>query len=518
MSSHPRDPSNPGAPAPSAAVGRRHVLQGIGAAAVTAVAGCGGNGTQGTSTSGGSGFITGAGGASSASSTGAGAGGAGGEGGTGGQGGAGGEGGGEPACPDSGGLSPEELLAPIETIVVLCMENRSFDHYFGSLSLLEGKVTDGLTGAESNPDPDGAPVGIFQLEDTTVADPPHGWGDAHTQWNGGKNDGFVIAHAGDDEKDVMGYHVRGQLPAMYALADAFTLCDRWFSSVMGPTWPNRFYLHGATSKGQKQNLPVFGFKSIFEACEDAGITHKNYYHDVAWCSGAYFKLGGLAKIESFFEDAAAGELPQVVYIDPHFFGNGPNDDHPDHDIAMGQALIASVYAALAQSPQWNEVLLVITYDEHGGFFDHVPPPTTADGDPDFEQLGFRVPAVVAGPYVKSGCVDSTTFEHVSVLRTIQRRFGLAPFNARMEAANDLSSCIDPGALSSPKPPATLPLVKVPVSRVFASRPQRSTHAEIWAAAESGAIPAHLDRRSEGDAIAKRVLEYGVRLGAVKLVP
>jgi phospholipase C len=211
-------------------------------------------------------------------------------------------------------------------------------------------------------------------------------------------------------------------------------------------------------------------------------------------------------------------LPQVVYIDPHYFGNGANDDHPDHDIAMGQALIASVYAALAQSPQWNEVLFVITYDEHGGFFDHVPPPTTADDEAGFEQMGFRVPAVVAGPYVKRGCVIGTTFEHVSVLRTIQRRFGLTPFNARMEAANDLSPCIDPKFLGSPQPPAALPLVKVPMSRVFTPRDIPLTHPEIWDAAEDGTIPRHLDRRAEGEAIAHRVLEYGVSLGAVKLVP
>lgn len=511
MSSAPKD-----LPAP-ASVGRRNVLQGIGAAATLVVTGCGGEGTQ-SSTTGGSGLITGAGGATSSGAGGA-SGGSGGaaSSGSGGAAGGGGAGGGGPNCTDSGGLSPEELLAKIKTIVVLCMENRSFDHYFGSLALLEGESVDGLTGTESNPDPGGAQVGVFQLDDTTVADPPHGWDASHDQWNGGQNDGFVIAHAGDNEKDVMGYHVRQQLPAMYSLADSYTICDRWFASVMGPTWPNRFYLHGATSKGQKQNLPVIGFKSVFDACEDAGITHKNYYHDIAWCSGAYFKLGGLATIESFFEDAANGTLPQVVYIDPHFFGNGANDDHPDHDIAMGQALIASVYTALAQSPQWNDVLFVITYDEHGGFFDHVPPPTTADDEPDFEQLGFRVPAVVIGPHVRRGCVSSATFEHVSVLRTIARRFGLAPFNARMEAANDLSACIDPAYLASPQPPSTLPLIKVPMSRVFGRKTPLGTHPEMWDAAESGWIPPHLDRRSQGDAIARRVLEYGVRLGAVKLV-
>src|SRR5262249_42575440 len=149
------------------------------------------------------------------------------------------------SCTDSGGLTPEELLAPVKTIVILCMENRSFDHYFGSLSLLEGKMVDGLTGTEQNPDPNGMPIGIFKLDDPTVRGRPHGWDEAHAQWNMGQNDGFVVQHAGPTQDEVMGYHVREQLPSSYGLADNFTLCDRWFASVMGPTWPNRFYLHGA---------------------------------------------------------------------------------------------------------------------------------------------------------------------------------------------------------------------------------------------------------------------------------
>jgi len=434
-----------------------------------------------------------------------------------GSGGTGGVGGGG-SCSGDGGLSPEELLAPIETIVVLCMENRSFDHYLGSLQLIEGKAVDGLNGLESNPDPDGLPVLVHPLDDFTVDDPPHGWDAAHDQWNAGQNNGFVTAHAGATQDDVMGYHVRSQLPATYALADAFTVCDRWFASVLGPTWPNRYYLHGATSKGQTGNSPVFGFKSVFEVLDDAGVSHKNYYHDVAWATGAYFKLDGLGTIESFFTAAQNGTLPSFCLIDPQFFGNGANDDHPDHDIQLGQALIASVYEALAQSPQWGKTLFVITYDEHGGFFDHVAPPTTVDGDADFEQLGFRVPALVAGPFVRKGCVVSTTFDHVAVLKTLARRFGLPSLNARMDAANDLSSCIDPAYLANPQPPAVLPPVPVSLSRVFRHPPRRVSQPELWTMAELGLIPSRLDRRAEGDAIARRVLDHGVRLGAVRLVP
>jgi phospholipase C len=315
----------------------------------------------------------------------------------------------------------------------------------------------------------------------------------------------------------MGYHVREQLKSHYSLADEYVVCDRWFASVMGPTWPNRFYLHGATSGGQKGNSPVFGFKSFFEVIDAAGLTHKNYYHDVAWASGGYFKLNGLGTITQFFQDAANGTLPNYAVIDPQFFGNGANDDHPDHDIQLGQALIAAVYQALAQSPQWEKVLFVVTYDEHGGFFDHVSPPQTVDSNDEFKQLGFRVPALVAGPFVRKGCVVSTPFDHVSVIRTVQRRFGLQSLNARMDATNDLSSCIDPAYIGDPQPPVMIPPVPVSMSKVFRKQPRRISQKELWAMAENGLIAPWLDRRSESDAITRSVLEHAARLGAVKLL-
>ena len=158
------------------------------------------------------------------------------------------------AAPPTG-----DILSVVDTIVVLMMENRSFDHFLGSLSMRESMAVEGLTGSESNPDPQGRPVMPFQLDDFTPADPPHSWDPSHAQWNMGANDGFVKAHAGANQNDVMGYHVRSQLPSIYGLADQFAICDHWFASVMGPTWPNRFHLHGGTSKGIKSNLPATGF-------------------------------------------------------------------------------------------------------------------------------------------------------------------------------------------------------------------------------------------------------------------
>src|SRR5262245_33968159 len=272
------------------------------------------------------------------------------------------------ACTATSSLTPEELLAHIETIVVVCMENRPFDHYLGSLALVEGRAdVAGLTGTESNPTVDGLPVLVHPLDDLTPNDPPHGWGPCHSQWNFGANDGFVRVHAGASQADVMGYYVRAQIPVTYALADAGVVCNAWHAACLGPTYPNRCYLHGATSHGVKTDVPVLGLVSIFDRLAAAGIAATNYFSDFAWATAGYLKLTGLATIEQFFSDAAAGMLPPFSIVDPQFTGAGANDDHPDHDIRLGQAFLASVVAALGQSPQWNRCLIVVTYDEHGGF-------------------------------------------------------------------------------------------------------------------------------------------------------
>jgi phospholipase C len=410
------------------------------------------------------------------------------------------------ACTRTGSSS-EELLSRIDTIVVLCMENRSFDHYLGSLRLREGRTDiDGLVGGESNPAPGGSAVASHLLETFTPADPPHDWEAAHAQWHDGANDGFVIAHAGADQADVKGYYTRAE--------------NRWFSSTLGPTWPNRYYLHAASSKGQKSNAPVTGLSTIWQRLDAAQITNRNYYHDVAWATGGLGKFSGLAKIERFFADAAAGNLPAFSIVDPAFFGGGANDDHPAHDVRMGQALIGSVVAAVGASPQWKSSLIVITYDEHGGFYDHVAPPAPPDGsepDPAWRRLGFRVPSLVIGPRVRRGCAIDTVLEHSSVIATATKRWKLEPVNPRATLAADLSTCLDPALLDDPQPPPTLPPI-VMSRRALAARQARLrghvAHHELDAAI-AGIDPA-LDRRGDTDAIVSRVLGWGERLGVVEL--
>ncbi len=365
------------------------------------------------------------------------------------------------ACATSGTTdSTDPGPATIDTIIVVMMENRSFDHMLGSLKLVEGRAeVDGLTAEMANVDADGVTVAAYPNEVGCVSDPGHGWGSSHDQFNGGLNDGFVKDYGGPE---VMGYQRRSDLPITYALADEYALCDRYFCSVMGPTWPNRFYGHCGTSDGMTSNdWPPDGtypLPNVWAELTAAGVDHAYYFTDLpflflirdAW------DYHSAKYLEDFVADAEAGRLPPVVWLDPGF---AFNDDHPPHHVAMGQEFLATVYKALARSPQWNNCLLLITYDEHGGFFDHVPPPTTADDHAaeGFDQLGFRVPSIVVGPYVKQG-VMTMQFDHTSWLKFVCERHGITPWTARIEAATSLAEVLDTDAMArrQPRPPIELP--------------------------------------------------------------
>ena len=367
--------------------------------------------------------------------------------------------------------TPEELLSRIDAIVVVMMENRSFDHFLGALrsdpNYPAAGGVEGLTGTESNPGPDGGAISAFKMTNFTPEDPPHSWNASHAQWNNGANDGFVKAHSGATQDEVMGYHDRSQLEFYYFLADHFTVCDHWFASVMGPTWPNRFYLHACTSGGKKDNSAYFtgAPTTLWKRLQSAGKTFKNYAAGaVTWYTGAFIgeilNLNPSKPIAEFFTDAKNGTLPNFSIIDPDFFAA---DDHPSHDIRLGQVFVSSVYRALTESPQWKRTLLVITYDEHGGFFDHVPPPTTEDDHVDlgFDQMGFRIPVVVVGPWVKPG-VCNTTFDNTSWLKLVCERFGIEPWTARIAAATSLAEVLDAERMAAGQPyaPAEVPVVDV----------------------------------------------------------
>jgi len=400
-----------------------------------------------------------------------------------------------PGCGDGGG---DDRPVGITTYVYMMMENRTYDALLGARAL-EGLPGDGLRPEFSNPDLDGKPVAPYPApvdmgtDVATVcdADPPHSWGPAHNAFNGGAMNGFLTEYQkrqGIGATETMKYLTRAHQPITWALADAYTTCDRWFASVMGPTLPNRAFWHTGTSFGLDSNSAVLSafasvpVPTIYNRLVERGVDWAYYFGNLAVAAllaqpGPYqLDIGpndgtgnvrrfGDARfgVGQFFKDAAAGTLPSVVYIDPAF---GVNDDHPPSHPILGQELVAAVYTALARSPQWNNVMLVITYDEHGGYFDHVPPPMTTDdtlakfGVDGFQQLGFRVPALVIGPYAKQSYVSSVTYDHTSALRHLQQTFDLAPLTAHVDAANDLSDCIDWDRLArgEPAPPIQLPVL------------------------------------------------------------
>lgn len=366
------------------------------------------------------------------------------------------------ACKtDEGDTSGDRVPATIDTIIVVMMENRSFDHMLGGLTLAEGRTdVDGLTAAMSNPDAEGNAVSPYPNEVGCLDDPPHSWEAGHAQYNDGANDGFVLRYGGPG---VMQYQTRTDVPITWALADEYAVCDRYFCSVMSSTWPNRFYAHCGTSAGMPGNdWPTEGsypLPNVWAHLAEAGVSAQYYYSDLPFLMLVRDAWNATQSryIEDFVRDAEAGTLPSVVWIEPGF---AFNDDHPPHHVALGQELLAVIYKALSRSPQWNNCLLLITYDEHGGFYDHVPPPQCDDDyvTEGFGQLGFRVPSLVIGPYVKQGAV-STQFDHTSWLKFVCERHGIEPWTKRIAAANSLSAVLDTERMAArdPRPPITLPV-------------------------------------------------------------
>jgi phospholipase C len=427
-------------------------------------------------------------------------------------------------------VAARALLDHIDTFVVLMLENRSFDHLLGGLRLdrsypAAGRI-EGLTGGEVNRDLGGRAVTIAPMagDGSGSFTPAHDADSVRSTFNGGRNDGFLAVNGGAFDREVMSYLVRDQVPFFHALADQFTVFDHWFASFLGPTWPNRFYLHATTSQGRQANRP-FGVDaplSVWERMAQRCCSGRNYAAGaVPWYAAAFpgrMFSGETAlvpgKIEDFFRDARAGNLPNFALIDPDFkFSDGS----PMHSLALCEAFVASIVTALGESPQWGRSLLLIMFDEHGGYYDHVPPPTVRDLRPEFRQLGFRVPALAVGPTVRRGEVISTQLEHVSVAATLRARFGIETLSPRMDEALDISDCIDPALITAPRPPVR-DLHRVVLSQRALAAGAASSQPEVDAARSDKDLPASLIDDRPDEARLQSWLRLAQELDAVKVSP
>ncbi len=402
-------------------------------------------------------------------------------------------------------------MPPIRHVFVLMLENRSFDHMLGASRLTgvdvatgEPTEVDGLSSGCGNVDPLGNVVPAVTPADYVVGvDPPHEFLPVREQLCGPRGDypdvtnsGFVVAasHKLPDPTVVMRCFAPEQLPVLNALAREFAVCDRWFASMPGPTWPNRLFVHAASSAGLDDSPPVlhdvknliegmrFANGTIYDRLDRAGIPWKVYHGDdfpqVLQIAGMLHNLerGKFEPLAHFARDVSQPDFaPTYVFVEPsygHILTHHGNfrcgsSQHPLDDVTRGERLLKEVYEAIRLSPHWEESLLVVTYDEHGGFYDHVPPPTAvAPGDAitnpsnslhhfEFRQLGVRVPAVIVSPLVPRGLVDHTIYDHTSVLATLEDLFGLEPLTERDRHAAKLSHLLK---LEEPRQdaPTTLP--------------------------------------------------------------
>lgn len=394
---------------------------------------------------------------------------------------------------------------PIEHVIVLMLENRSFDHMCGYWDFLPSGS--GLTGEEFNyvdpADTSSARVHVHRKrldpERRDQPEPGHYLENALVQIFGSETggpdpapmSGFVKDYVAKREaeadsgaqvdpvevgQELMGCHGPANTPVLRTLAEEFVLCDRWFSSVPGPTWPNRYYLHAATSDGianNKKRLPD-SVPLIYDHLQQAGIPWSIYASEkltsnvgftlekfgFVWTPEPrptpYRREPYFKDIKDFRNDLLNGDLPGYCFLEPIFLSmkkEGGNDQHPEYmgtlDIDLGEYLIAAIYEALRNSPYWERSLFVVLYDEHGGFFDHVSPPadvpnpdgkTSEDPPFDFTRLGVRVPALLVSPWLEKGRIDSTRYEHASVARTVKEIFGLpSHLTKRDEAANHFAA-------------------------------------------------------------------------------
>jgi phospholipase C len=361
----------------------------------------------------------------------------------------------------AGVLAPSILPPPeqsgIEHIVVVMMENRSFDHFLGWLPGADGKQ-DGLQYVDSN-GVTHSTAHLTEFQGCGHPDPDHSWEGGRIEYADGACDGFL--KTANDEYSI-GYYTSDDLPFYGNAARYWTVCDRYFAAIMAETYPNRFYMHGAQTdrlhNGDGTNPTTI--PTIWDRLADAKLSHKYYYSDVPFTAlwGSKY-LHFSDPFSTFITDCGSGRLPKVSFVDPRFLGEGQGtsgDDHPHADIRVGQDFLNQVYNAITTSPAWKRTVLVINYDEWGGFFDHVPPGLARDANPFCRLRGFRVPALVISPFARRNHVAHRVYDHTSILKMIEWRWGLQPLTLRDAHARNLAEVLDFGGRNLDAPSWDVP--------------------------------------------------------------
>jgi len=368
---------------------------------------------------------------------------------------------------------PHGDALPFDHIVVLMLENRSFDHYFSKLPEYGVTDVDVASDTYSNPDPDAvppAPVQRFHETRYCVQDTNHEWNGVHQQYDNGAMDGFLATNNPGGAR-ALGYYDQTDLPYYYWMAKNFAMSDRHFCSLLGPTWPNRFYFYGATSWGNVKtgdlsfltNNVYQNSDKLLDLMDQAGKTWK-IYRDGLTSFAILLSLSYLGSdITAFESDVDANTLPALSIIDPNFSGGSQNDEHPPTNNQLGQQFTARILGKLMSNPTvWQKTVFVLFYDEHGGFHDHVAPPEACipDGEAPptlaFDRLGVRTPLVIASPWVKPGYVSHIDTDLTSVTRFIQNRFDLPAMTARDANAWPMLDMFDFDTPALATPPSGAP--------------------------------------------------------------
>ncbi|GAA2228422.1 alkaline phosphatase family protein [Kitasatospora cystarginea] len=424
-------------------------------------------------------------------------------------------------------MSDGDPLSGVDHLVVLMLENRSFDHMLGFL--YPNNVSDagqeyaGLTGDESNPDKGGQAVKVRRIEPTDRhpyfmpgANPGEGYRPTNAQLFGSLTpptppvatmQGFVTNFAdtlvlrkqnphqtvlpGTVADDIMACFAPETLPVLSALARGYAVCDHWFGSVPTETMPNRAFACAATSQGHlDDHTHSFTCPSIFGLLSKHQVTWRVYgYQDPPLTSGNFPDIHSASAdhfgvFTDFQTDARTGKLPAFSFLEPSWQAAG-NSQHPVLDVALGEQLIQQVYQTLRGGPGWNRTLFVLTYDEHGGCYDHVPPPACAppaDGTAGefgfgFDRFGVRVPTVLVSPLIARGTVfrapgGATPLDHTSILRTLEQRWSLPSLTARDAAASDVSAVL---TLGTPRTDDVLAGVTAPAAAAVNPAAGEVTH-------------------------------------------